>query len=473
MGAIGLIVIYRVYLMVQHGYPLGWDGGMYRHYFLSHQSHLPGISLTEHFDRFVSWFPPLLGIIAAYLSTVWISADVVLVWWPPLLHISIALLCYSFLKPFGKVPALIAALLIGFSTLGYMVAWSGFLKQLLATVFLLATLNLIIRRHYVWSILPTTCLFLTHRPTALLWALTLFLASILLLKRDRQVAYVITLTTLIWWCLAYLCLIPVFDQLILNFVGNAKTWALFGWLWGTYLPVGKSLLFAIPTIGFLIITSASILKIWFASIKKLTTGYQLAHILSLSLLIVSSAWVFTGFVFYKRMIPFLEIGLMLSCAGYAFPQIHSSFKKKILVSIIATTQILTSTYFAYRYDHLRVPKEELESFKEIAYIVPKGSQIVSSYPHFYVSWIQGYVWPEYEVIWSTYNNIFGWSWAEWEKFSKSDGRVKCDMLYELLANQKMYSYLLINNNENYSWGFCLEKNSSIDANYPIRSLRFD
>ena len=430
------ILVFRTWLLVRHDVPVGLDGGMYRDYFLEHQNIFQSMAFDQLPDYILQGFPPFLGIMWSTLSLVGITADHLIIWWPPMLMIGIASLVYAILRHWSSRQAVVGWMLTLFSTVLFLLAWSGFLKQLLATFFLLASLYWVLKQRYILVLLFQICTLFTHRPTGLFLAVLFGIFSLLYIR--SSIGKKTALTTLIVLVITSLMYLPVMSPLILDHLTwhSSISWLSWANSGGTFFDRTEFLMYVIPSILLLLAGTSIYVKrrIW-PTLKRNEWEYQRwlqnpDHALIFIAWCLGLIWVTGGIIFYHRMQPLLEIMTVLLLCIVFVPIFLHHLWGKILISLVIVAQVITSTIFAYTHSEPKIPKQEMDIIRQLGTLLPERSYVVSSHPN-YTAWLIGYSGKARDIIWPGITDHWPeWSVQDWAQWRMLDGYSKCERMYE-------------------------------------------
>lgn len=147
--------------------------------------------------------------------------------------------------------------MVAFSPVLFWLAWSGFLKQLVATLFLITVCKFLIHRRYLLSCVVLIALLFTHRPSGLFAVFVLLAFAIIQIRHRTALA---TWLVIVWsGVISFLMYLPIIGKLVPRFFTDGTGKLFFNETGGTFFMRQDFLMLQTP----LIILVVSGIIIWF------------------------------------------------------------------------------------------------------------------------------------------------------------------------------------------------------------------
>jgi hypothetical protein len=427
--------------LVYGPHPLGYDSGFYKYNLVKERSSSFGdLSISEvesTGSRIINKALIVLG------ANDWFIIYGVYILACFLIGVMIYLLTNKY---FGNNASFFAVYLYSLSFVQYLFYWNMFWKNAIAIFLSLLVFYLIEQKnkyYYLFVIPLSFFVFITHKTSAFILFLSLFIY--LLFKKNKIKFFVLPIITLLAALVAWLnkdTVIYIWEQI---FSGFNSQYDFFRVKDGLFIETKDFLKYSFWYLPFGILGFLISLKN-----KKLRENHLL-----LIFFILNVSMILTRFVFYKRIIPYLDLSLIMYSglaiglfADKIFCLTSKNYSKVFLIILLFLPLPL---YFKLVYNQKPlVYKEEIVRIEKIKNIAPNSK--LFTYNSYYMPWLYGF--SGHKIIAPGWGDN-GWNLNKWNVFWSSSMDKKIDMLKDFK------SIFLIYDNKDGFFNFenvkCVEK----------------
>jgi len=426
-----IFIIARIVPFYLHGsHPLGYDTGFYNYNIEKDRAEIQeGVYFGFEDEKFSLGKIESLGakLVNKTLILSGLSNEAILYWFYIFIGLSSGVLMYFLLKrTFGDEAALFSVFLYALSFTQYLAYWFMLWKNALGVLIILVLIYLSLkenRKNYFLSLFLFLFLIITHKTSAILMLLAYFVYLVFFKKMDKKLWFAFSFIAIFFIFLYRDLLMYFYDQLMSNFtkyydVAKVKE--------GVFIDIGEYLNYAILYIPF------SLVGIYY-SFKERRGG------LILSFFLVSFLFVATKFIFYKRIIIFLDLSFILFF-GYGF----SLFLKKLQIYIqnwhFEVLRVLVFSFSVFLYFSSVIQVKPVLSDDKINVIISANGKyddlkIFTNNPE-YNSWLYGF--SGHKVISPGWEEN-DWGLAKWEEYWNGDSDEKHKLLRGFRQSLLIYS----------------------------------
>ena len=372
-----IILLVRIIPYIYNSVPLGYDPGIYKYAFETYWGTLPHINLKQA-DWFQGMYPPGLFIFGDLLYLVGYPIQFILTHFLIIIELFLGLAVYLFVKKIeSRNTAIIAVILFAISIVQFQTFWWGYYKNILGLFLILVTFYLLEKKSYL-AILTGTFLAATHRPTFLLFGLSLIAYFIFQCIRQRKFLKQEFITGLSILFLSFPFYFETFRESILSLVEPVLGAVVKGGGPGTFMDFDKYIYYTLIYIPFALLGATSL-------IRKRKFSYLFFCFL------FSFVIVFFKMFFYNRFIIHLDL-MVVILASITFYEILQAVYKNIygklavwlLVGVGVAIIFLTSAR-----SHPLISEQELERIKGFCNLPEKEAYVMATDKH-YSPWLLGY-----------------------------------------------------------------------------------
>jgi hypothetical protein len=320
---------------------------------------------------------------------------------------------------FGKTAAFYSTLIFSLSFTQYLAFYQVFWKNILSLAFMLAVFYLQEKEYrykYLFIVPAILFIILLHKSSSFILLATLGLYFIL--KKNKGKYVYLAILALIVLTAAWLnqtVLVYLWEQLISGFKSHYDFFSVKEGIFVTRHEYLKMALFYLPF---------GLLAAWKMIIEKKRN-------IVLYLLAVSGIIILTKFIFYRRIIIFFDLALLI-LSGYVlelfFNQLAGKISKKFArgLAVLIFSVIAWSYFSNIQQEKPLMSRQETLAISQIGVILPTIA--VFTYDSYYTPWLYGF--SGHKIIAPGWGD-FKWNLKDWERFWRSGANEQTETLRKL------------------------------------------